>query len=268
MRKATLLKPHLGRDPRGRKVLRELERQRSEWLCSLAPTSLFHRLFDHLPGVYFFAKDKRGRTMFVSQGILERYRMKSEQEMLGLTDRDINPEAMASGYLEDDAKLLSGETKCVSRLELWFDSQGTPDWFFVTKLALLDRRGRAQGTMGVLRQASDHEKQLPLCQSLAKAVEMIRREYARPVSITALAKACFVSERQLQRQFMGAMGITPQEFLLKTRVMEASRLLIETRLSQKEIARECGFSDPSAFALHFRKRTLQTPSAYRRGHQI
>src|SRR5262249_18410748 len=145
-----------------------------------------------------------------------RYRMKSELEMLGLTDHDINPEAMASGYLQDDAQLLSGAVESISRLELWFDSQSVPDWYFVTKLPILDRNGHIQGTMGVLRQATDHEKRLPVSQTLARAVEKIRQEYAQPLSIASVAKACFVSERQLQRQFMTAMGITPQEFLIKT----------------------------------------------------
>jgi AraC-like DNA-binding protein len=263
MRKATLLKPHQTRASRDASVLKHLEKERREWLAKLDPASHFHTLFDHLPGVYFFAKDRRGRTMFASRGILERYKMKSECEMLGLTDHDINPEAMAQGYIQDDAQLLSGKAKSISRLELWFDSQGAPDWFFVTKLPLLDLRGKPQGTMGVLRQATDHEKKLPVCQSLARAVEIMRKDYAQPLTISTISKACFVSERQLQRQFMTAMGITPQEFLIKTRVMTASRLLIETRLSQKEIAQACGFTDASSFALHFRKRTLQTPSAYR-----
>ena len=33
---------------------------------------------DYLPGVFFFAKDRRGHTMFADCGILERYRMRDE----------------------------------------------------------------------------------------------------------------------------------------------------------------------------------------------
>jgi hypothetical protein len=43
-----------------------LEKQRKAWLNQLDPGSHFHRIFDCIPGVQFFAKDQFGRTMFVS----------------------------------------------------------------------------------------------------------------------------------------------------------------------------------------------------------
>jgi AraC-like DNA-binding protein len=69
--------------------------------------------------------------------------------------------------------------------------------------------------------------------------------------------------RQLQRHFQSAFGITPQEFLFKTRVLAAMRLLLETTMTASEIANQCGFIDASSFTSHFRKRTGQTPGAYR-----
>lgn len=230
----------------------------------LEPIKLFHRLFDHIPGVFFFAKDRDGRTMFVSRGILERYKMSDESEMLGLTDFDINPGAMAEAYVQDDEQLLSGEVPLIERMELWFDRLGLPDWFVVTKLPLLDKRGRPQGVMGVLRRAAEHEKQLPVFQTVSRAVEMIRRDFDKPLIVADIAKACGQSLRQLQRQFQSAFGITAQEFLLKTRVLAAARLLEESSLTAAQIATRSGFVDASAFTLHFRKRTGLTPTAYRR----
>lgn len=230
----------------------------------LEPIKLFHRLFDHIPGVFFFAKDCHGRTMFVSRGILERYKMSDEFEMLGLTDFDINPGAMAENYVNDDEQLLSGERSQIERIELWFDRLGLPDWFVVTKLPLLDKRGRPQGVMGILRRAAEHEMQLPVFQTVSRAVEIMRRDFDKPLIVADIAKACGQSLRQLQRQFQSAFGITPQEFLLKTRVLAAARLLEETSLTAAQIAPRCGFVDASAFTLHFRKRTGLTPTAYRR----
>jgi transcriptional regulator GlxA family with amidase domain len=68
----------------------------------------------------------------------------------------------------------------------------------------------------------------------------------------------------LQRRFQSAFGITPQEFLLKTRVLAAVRLLEETSLTAGEIARNCGFVDASSFTQHFRKRMGVSPAAYRK----
>ena len=186
-----------------------------------------------------------------------------DEEMLGLTAFDLYPDSMAAGYVGDDQSLLSGKVKLVERLELWFDRQGMPDWFVVTKLPILDRSGRPHGVMGVLRQASEHEKKLPVFQTVSKAVEIIRRDFATQLSIADVADMCFQSLRQLQRQFRSAFGMTPQEFLLKTRVLAAAQLLEETSLAVSEVAKRCGFQDTSAFCLQFRKRIGATPSDYR-----
>ena len=266
MRKTTIIHPRLRLPKRSRSELEDLEKERRNWLGSLGAASPFQPLFDHLPGVCFFVKDGRGRTMFASRGILDRYRMRHEREMLGLTDFDINPRHMAEHYVKDDRRLLSGRAQMIERLELWFDPQGLPDWFVVTKLPLADARGRRVGIMGVLRRAEDHEKRLPLFQTVSRAVDMIRRDFARPLVIADVAEACGESLRQLQRRFHSAFGTTPQEFLIKTRVLSAARLLEETRLTASEIAQRCGFVDASSFAGQFRQRTGMTPLAYRRAH--
>lgn len=224
---------------------------------------LFQRLFDHIPGVYFFAKDREGHLMFASKGLLRRYRMDDDSEFIGRTDFDINPDSMAQAYVDDDKRILAGKADLIERIELWWDSQGIPDWFLVTKLPLYDQRRRVQGVMGTLRRPQEAERQLPVFQTVAKAVEIIRRDYALALTIEEVARACGQSLRQLQRRFQSAFGITPQEFLLRTRILAAMRLLEETRLTSAEIASQCGFVDGSSFTQHFRKRMGLSPTAYR-----
>jgi hypothetical protein len=52
--------------------------------------------------------------------------------------------------VNDDRLILSGSAKRLERIELWWDRQGMPDWFVVTKLPLYDERRHVQGVMGVL----------------------------------------------------------------------------------------------------------------------
>jgi AraC-like DNA-binding protein len=165
-----------------------LTRARDQWLSKVHSNAHFHTLFDHLPGVCFYCKDADGRFMLVSRGFLQHHQLRHEREILGLTDFDVAPHHMASGYVRDDARLLSGKARCVERVELWFDQQGIPDWFFVS---------------------------------------------------------------------------SPQEFLMKTRVIAALKLLEETNLSAAEIAVRSGFVDGSSFAEQFRQRVGQSPTAYR-----
>ncbi|MDE0770131.1 MAG: hypothetical protein OSB19_17270 [Opitutaceae bacterium] len=47
--------------------------------------------------------------MVTSQSVLDRYQMTNEEEMLGFTDYDINPQSMAERYVQDDERLLNGE---------------------------------------------------------------------------------------------------------------------------------------------------------------
>ena len=255
--------PSSGRKRRKPASPREREKERASWLGGIAPGGHFHRLFDHLPGVSFYCKDHRGRFMLVSRSFLQHHQLRHENELLGLTDFDVAPFPMASGYVQDDARLLAGEVRCIERVELWFDKQGTPDWVFVSKIALVDDRGRICGTAGVVRPAAEHERELPMLQSVARAVEIIRRNFSGPVTLSEVARQCGLSVRHFQRRFQQAFGFSPQEFLMKTRVAAAMKLLEESNLSASEISLRCGFVDGSAFAEQFRARVGQSPTHYR-----
>lgn len=255
--------PRIVRRSSPRNLPKGLARERESWLGRIHPNTHFHTLFDHLPGVCFYCKDAKGRFMLLSRSFLQHYQLRHEREILGLTDFDVAPHPMASGYVRDDARLLSGKARCVERVELWFDLQGIPDWFFVSKLPLKDTSGRICGTAGVVRRAAEHEMQLPIIQSVARAVEIIRRDFAGPVVLSEVARACGLSIRHFQRRFQHAFGFSPQEFLIKTRVIAALKLLEETSLSAAEIAVRCGFVDGSSFAEQFRQRVSQSPTAYR-----
>ena len=260
--------PRSSRRRAARALPQGLAHDRDRWLSKVHSNAHFHTLFDHLPGVCFYCKDAHGRFMLVSRGFLQHHQLRHEREILGLTDFDVAPHHMASGYVRDDKRLLSGKARCVERVELWFDQQGTPDWFFVSKLPLKDADGRICGTAGVVRRAAEHEMQLPIIQNVARAVEIIRRDFAGPVVLSDLARKCGLSVRHFQRRFQHAFGFSPQEFLMKTRVIAALKLLEETSLSAAEIAIRCGFVDGSSFAEQFRQRVGQSPTVYRKAMRV
>ncbi|HSH94059.1 MAG TPA: hypothetical protein VK968_07925, partial [Roseimicrobium sp.] len=66
MRYATPLKPR-DRTVRTTAEIRRWRQKRDRWFATLRPEGLFQRLFDHIPGVYFFAKDHDGHLMFASK---------------------------------------------------------------------------------------------------------------------------------------------------------------------------------------------------------
>ena len=60
------------------------------------------------------------------------------------------------------------------------------------------------------------------------------------------------------------MGMTITEFLLDYRLSKAAQRLTLTRMSITSIAHAVGFHSASKFSEEFRKKTGQTPSAYRK----
>ena len=59
----------------------------------------------------------------------------------------------------------------------------------------------------------------------------------------------------------------PHQFLLHPRVQRAEDLLQHTRLTMRDIARQCGFADVHHFVKACKKIAGETPGAYRRANQ-
>lgn len=249
--------------PLSRASLRQRLARRDAWSRQIAPGSQFHRLFEHLPGVHFFAKNRRGELMFVSQSVCQLYGFPSSDALVGLTDFDLNPPGMAQGYVDGDAQIFRTGEPVLGRVELWWDARGLPDWYQVTKLPVRSQRGRVIGIMGMLRRCEGSPGlAMPWCE-IAPVVRHLREHFREPVSLAELAKQNGFSPRQLERKFRAILGLSPQQFLLKTRVLAASHALRHSARGLAEIATDCGFYDQSSFTDLFRRHVGQTPREFR-----
>ena len=238
--------------------------RRNEWLSQIEPSSLFFPLLDLLPGVYFFAKNREGELMLSGARNLKMYHLGDQTELIGLTDFDLNPAAMAEAYVQDDARIYSTGQPLLHRVELWFDEMGMPDWFLVYKLPLRARDGTIIGIMGFSQSYEGRAELLPPQGGVAKAVDFVRRHYQNEITLSQLARLAGVSPRQLQRRFRAIFGIGPWDFVIKTRVLAACKTLETDRdRSVAEIAQDCGFGDQSAFCHHFRAHVGLTPRRFR-----
>lgn len=267
MRKATSYTPLSWRKPLpeitpGRR--RSLLAKRDAWLREIDPGSLFHPLLDLIPGLYFFAKNRRGELMFTSQANRDLYHITEEAALIGLTDFDLNPPDMAQSFVNDDERIYATGQPLLNHVELWFDAQGMPDWFVVNKLPIRSRTGRIIGVMGFSQNYEGREKLLQPFHGISKAVSHVRLNYQQNITISELARMAGLSLRQLQRKFKASFGVGPQQFLIKTRLLAACRALRQTDESLADVAFACGFADQSAFARHFRRHFTLTPSQFRR----
>ncbi|WP_373388763.1 AraC family transcriptional regulator [Pseudomonas alcaligenes] len=86
---------------------------------------------------------------------------------------------------------------------------------------------------------------------------------ARRITVIELAQVACLSPSHFHAQFKDAVGLTPHQYLLKTRLDHAARLLRESPLPLVRIAEECGFSSQSALTTAMRRYLGLTPKRLR-----
>ncbi|HYP63401.1 MAG TPA: helix-turn-helix transcriptional regulator [Acidocella sp.] len=88
------------------------------------------------------------------------------------------------------------------------------------------------------------------------------REVRSPPTLTELATLCGLSIRQLTRGFRASRECSIGDYIARTRIDNAKRLLASGE-SVKSIAFSMGFGSPSGFCYAFRRATGHTPRQYR-----
>lgn len=91
----------------------------------------------------------------------------------------------------------------------------------------------------------------------------ITRCYAEPLNLKMLANAFCISVSYLQHTFKAQTGYSIIDYLNRTRIDNAAKLLRETDLHISEISEKVGFPDYNYFSRVFKKYKELTPSAYR-----
>lgn len=98
---------------------------------------------------------------------------------------------------------------------------------------------------------------------IASIIKYLDSRLQEKVYIKELASMAHMSERNFQRIFNKALGISPRRYVLQARLQKASQLLSETDLPVADIAIMTGFSDSNHLIKNFRKSFGSTPYKYR-----
>ncbi len=240
------------------------ESLKSEFLLQISPSSHFEVLFDHLPGVSFFAKYRDFRLVAANRAFWERLGAKNEAEVIGKNDFELFPEQLARKFRSDDEQVMASGKPKLKIVELFFNRQGLPDWYFTNKFPVFGRDGTVIGVMGTVQSYTGRKTAFTPHLQLDRAVTHIREHFHQPVNLTDLAKRTGMSVRQFNRRFREVFGTNPRTFLIKTRIQAACELLRSSDQPIAEIALDFGFCDQSAFTQHFRRHMGLTPAAYRK----
>jgi AraC-like DNA-binding protein len=224
----------------------------------------FDLLFNHLPGVAFFAKNSNLEIQAANREFWRRVQVPSEADLIGKTDFELFPTRLAENFRRDDLVVMKSGEPMLNILELFFDEQGLPDWFLTNKFPLYDAAGVVLGVMGTARSFSADRRAISSMARLDKAVQYLRSNFRSPLCTADLAERCNMSVRQFNRCFQEAFNTTPNVFLIKTRIHAACELLRDSDAPIWEIAGQLGFCDQSSLNHHFRRHMGTTPLRYRR----
>lgn len=233
-----------------------------QWLSQIDPRHSPAMLFEHIPDVLYFVKNRQARIMTGNHAFAERCGLRSTEALFGLNDEAVFPPYMAEKFRRDDEKVLSNAKPLLDLIELFPTPEGLPEWFITQKLPLFDHKGNVCGLCGIVQsyeRMRDHP-QLPVFQ----VVQYIRSNYAERLSIPEIAERFGFSQRQLERRFAETFRASPSQYLVRLRVLIASERLRHSDEPISDIAVDCGFYDHSSFIRHFKRTFGVTPLAYRK----
>ncbi len=101
---------------------------------------------------------------------------------------------------------------------------------------------------GRLRQIAVHNS---LTQRVARAIEWIKRHYAEPLSINAVASEVCMSASGLHHHFKAVTAFSPLQYQKHLRLQEARRLMLSDALDAASAGYKVGYQSPSQFSREY-----------------
>ncbi|WOO41472.1 AraC family transcriptional regulator [Rubellicoccus peritrichatus] len=224
-------------------------------------------LFEVLPNAYFYAKNKESRFTYVNVQMLEVYGNERLDDLIGKTDRDFHPPALAEAYIAEDMRVMQGGVPILNQTWLVPHIGGLPKWYISSKVPLWDRTGKVSGIAGVMYPIETPEEEAKRFGILKPAIEYMEQHYSEIVSMKDMADLAGISSTLFNRKFRELLRLTPTAYLLTLRVQQARNLLVQTEHPLSEIAYMVGFYDQSHFSRNFHKVTGISPNAYRQQYR-
>lgn len=220
-------------------------------------------LFNHLPDVYYFVKDRDGRFMLANDTFVRQCGAELEADIIGKTDYDFFPLGRAEAYVNDDNHVMETGESIIDRVEFAPDPANSINWFITCKVPVFSNEGNIIGLAGIARDITRAGLELRPYTEMRAVLEYVRDNYSRPIEIKELAALVHLSVSQFERRFRKVFQISPLKHIMTVRIRNASVRLTSTNDTIAAIALDCGFYDHSHFTRNFRRIMGISPREYR-----
>jgi transcriptional regulator GlxA family with amidase domain len=162
-----------------------------------------------------------------------------------------------NGQILTSAGAAAGLDLCLHMIRLDYGSAVAASAARLSVMPLEREGGQAQFIV------HDHVP-VPAGATLEPLLTWLQDNLGRDLTLADIAARAGTSTRTLIRRFREQTGTTPLQWLHRTRIRQAQRLLETTEEPVEHIASRVGFGSPTAFRDRFKRATGVSPRSYRR----
>lgn len=225
-------------------------------------------LFEVIPHLHFFIKDRAGRLTFCNSthrhGL---FRFKNATAIYGKENFDFFPSVLAAAFAEDDRYVMKTGKPIMERIELNITNSGVLSWFCTTKIPARNVKGKIVGLIGISRRLDNADENFNEFNLLMPSIEYIHEHRSDKMQLSALARLCHMTETTFRRKFKTLFRMTPMKFIVRMRIHDACSRLTGGSDSVGEVAYRSGFEDQNYFARQFRLMMGTTPTEFRKSYR-
>lgn len=238
-------------------------RWREAFIARVGSLGFVEDLFDRLPDVVFSIKDRQGRYVGLSKAALARCALEGRTDVIGRTAFDLFPAPMAERYTRQDERLYRTGKPIIDNLDLTLLPDRSHGWCLTCKEPIRDRNGEIIGLACISRDLLEPSRSGLIDAAFAETIDYIHDHLDATLRTEMLANRAGLSTAQFERRMKKIFLLTPAQYLIKTRIEHAARLLAGSDLAIASIALTCGFADQSSLSRQFRQLIGFTPRQYR-----
>ena len=220
-------------------------------------------LFDRVPDIVFFIKDREARYVAVNETLVHRCKLGDKKALIGRKASEVFMSPLGELFEAQDLKVLSEGLSIRGKMELHLYPDGAEGWCLTWKEPLADPNGVIVGLAGVSRDAPALSGSAPVSAALSAALAYIDDHLDAPLRIPELAARAGLSPFRFDQRIRALFGLSAGQYLSRVRIGHACDRLKHTGAPLSEVAIECGYTDQAAFTRQFHKSVGLTPGAYR-----